>query len=48
VLEQFDSGVNESRMDELDEEFCALKMGPNDTYESYVMRAGDIAENLSC
>jgi hypothetical protein len=23
-------------------------MGPKDTYESYVMRAGDIAENLSC
>jgi hypothetical protein len=23
-------------------------MGPKDTYESYVMRAGDITENLSC
>jgi hypothetical protein len=48
VMDQFDGGKNESHVDDLDAEFRALKMGPKDTYESYVMRAGDIAENLRC
>ncbi len=48
VMDQFDGGKNESHIDDLDTEFRELKMGPKDTYESYVMRAGDIAENLSC
>jgi hypothetical protein len=48
VLEHFDGGTNEFHVDELEEEFHSLKMGLKDTWESYVMRAADISENLRC
>ncbi len=46
VMDQFDGGINQFHVQELEDEFRDLKMLPKDTYESYVMRADSIAINM--
>lgn len=47
VLEQFDGGMNEYHVDELEDSFQSLRMGPKETHDAFVMRAVNISMNLA-
>jgi len=47
VCERFHGGKNTYLVDELERKFAALKYSPKETYEQYVMRANNLASNLT-